>query len=398
MPARHLLIVIGWAGLWAGCLVTTALADGPYTPASDQDVVEVLPRALIEGHQQLRSLRQKLQRSPGDPTVAVRLAAAYIEIGDAEKDPRYYGYAQAVLGPWWEAERPDSELLRLRAKLKEKAHQYGEAADDLRRLLVAHPQDIQAWVELSNLHRVRGEYTEAQQACDRLGEFAGSLSVMICQAPLWAVTGRAEEAYVSLQQIPSSAAAQLGSAYRWTLLMRAELACILGLDDVAEEHFRAGLAINSVNNSLLRAYADYLLDHDRAAEVLQLTRDHLNDNGLLLRATIAARRIGDDQSADPWQAQLARRFAEIRLRGDVPHGRFESRSALALEHDPQKALTLAIANWNRQKEYRDTRNLLEAALAAGDPTAARPVIRFLRQHQTEDVRLASLVQELEALP
>jgi hypothetical protein len=137
------------------------------------------------------------------------------------------------------------------------------------------------------------------------------------------------------------------------------------------------------------------LDRGRADEVLPLLPDPIIDNGVLLGAAIAARRCGDDALADEWLEQLKIRFEEIRLRGGDTHGKYEARFELELNHNPQKALTIALANWQQQKDIRDTRNVLEAAIAAGDTAAAKPVLAFLAEHGTEDVVLQRLTQQLD---
>ena len=181
----------------------------------------------------------------------------------------------------------------------------------------------------------------------------------------------------------------------WIIKNQAEIAVSLGRSDLAEQHFKKGLLDHPDDAYLLRGYADLLLDQDQADEALQLVRDHLADNGLLLRAAIAARRIGDEQAAEAWRRQLAERFAEIRLRGGEPHGRYEARYYLELQDDPDRALVIALANWQKQKERRDARNLLEAAVAAHDAQAAQPAVDFLKQHGVEDITLARLTAELE---
>jgi hypothetical protein len=115
----------------------------------------------------------------------------------------------------------------------------------------------------------------------------------------------------------------------------------------------------------------------------------------LLCLAIAASRGRQDALAAEWQAQLESRFEETRLRGDQPHGRFEAHYELALGNDPQRALTLAKANWQQQKEPHDTRIMLEAAIAAEDPAAAEPALKFLKESGTQDVVLKRLAQQLE---
>ena len=92
--------------------------------------------------------------------------------------------------------------------------------------------------------------------------------------------------------------------------------------------------------------------------------------------------------------ELRARFAASRQRGDSLHQGEEARFLLHLADQPQAALTLAQANWAVQREPRDARILLEAALAAGEPEAARPALDWMAQTGIEDVALTALAQRL----
>ena len=65
--------------------------------------------------------------------------------------------------------------------------------------------------------------------------------------------------------------------------------------------------------------------------------------------------------------------------------------------EPARALQLALDNWEQQKELRDARNVLEAAVQLGDAKPARRVIDFLTDHGTEDGTLQRLAKKLELL-
>jgi hypothetical protein len=98
----------------------------------------------------------------------------------------------------------------------------------------------------------------------------------------------------------------------------------------------------------------------------------------------------------PEAARLAQtlddRFAAARQRGDTTHRAEEARFALHLRHDPARALRLAAENYAVQREPRDARVLLEAAIAAGDPIAAQPARDWLHNSGFEDRRLRDLGQ------
>lgn len=175
------------------CLIAVCHA-APYRPAADAEVLETLPRVLFETRDQLTTWRRQLAERPDDLDVAVQVASAYVLIGKREGDPRFYGYARAALEPWWNQKKPPLPVLKLRAKLKERDHEYDAALADQRLVLEAAPQDIQAWIEVANLNWVKGRYDKSREACEQLAAFAPTLWVILCRTPTQAVTGRAEEA------------------------------------------------------------------------------------------------------------------------------------------------------------------------------------------------------------
>lgn len=383
------------AAALAICITRVALGSDAYIPKNDEEVLETLPRALLSSRKEIDFLRSRLKTEPTNAEIAAELASRYMQMGSDEGDPRYYGYARAALEPWWDKDHIAPAVLALRAKLKEKDHLYNAAASDLKLLLEQQPRDAQAWINLANIYRVQGEYVKAKEIGEKLSEFAGRVPTILCTAPIRSLTGEAEEAYLELEQAKPLALEKFPGTVSWILTMQAEIAVALGHEDQAEQHFLEGLESAPANFYLLRSYADFLLDHRRESEVLHLLGDHQRDNGVLLRLAIAANRLGQEPEASQWQKQLQTRFDEIRLRGNEPHGRFESRFALEILGDPQRAVELAQANWQKQKEIRDSRILLEAAIAADNPVAARPVLDFLALHATQHEALIRLTKELE---
>src|SRR5262249_20308787 len=83
---------------------------------------------------------------------------------------------------------------------------------------------------------------------------------------------------------------------------------------------------------------------------------------------------------------LRSRFDAAALRGDKLHQQEEARFNLYLIGDKAKALALAQENWTLQREPRDARILLEAALAMKDPAAAPGALQWLRDAGHEGPR------------
>ena len=72
------------------------------------------------------------------------MATAYIRASRVEGDPRFLGYAQAALGPWWTQPAAPTTVLVLRATIRQSRHEFDAAVADLDRVLQRDPKHAQA--------------------------------------------------------------------------------------------------------------------------------------------------------------------------------------------------------------------------------------------------------------
>jgi Tfp pilus assembly protein PilF len=374
-----------------------AASAAPYLPKSDGEVVERLPlRASDEPARQLAALRTQWRRDPTDVAAAVRLADAYIDQAAAEGDPRYIGYAQAALQHWWRANDPPAAVRVKRAIVLQYDHRFDDALADLNAAVQADPEDAQAWAWMTAIHLVRTDIERASQACERLAELTPDLVGAACQAQLAALSGRATQAATVLRAALLDDPQADPALRLWALTRLAETEERRGDAAAAERAYRDALALRMPDVYLLAAYADFLLDNGRANEVLPLLKDHARADVLLLRLAIAAR-LANDPRRDAWARELAARFEAARARGDTTHRKEESRFALAVQGDAPRALELARANYQQQREVADARILLEAALAARQPAAAQPVLDWMKRSGVESPVLHALAGQLRDL-
>lgn len=382
--------VVWWfIGLvWAGAVQAT-----PYLPASDNQVLERLrTRPADPAARELRALRNRLAQKPRDLQLATGLAKRYIEQGRLEADPRYNGYAQAALAPWWNAPHPQPPVLVLRATLRQSNHDFDGAVADLEQARKVAPADPQVWVTLALVRQVRDEYAEAKRDCLPLLHLSTELVAITCLGSVASLNGQAAESFALLERVLARSSTASAAEKLWAQTVLAEMAVRLRHPGLAAPLFKRALATGP-DSYLLAAYADFLLDENRPQEAIALLKDHTRVDALLLRLAIAEAAVGAPEAANHRQA-LAARFAAARLRGDTVHRREEARFALELERQPAQALALALANWQVQREPADARVLLAAALAAQDREAARPVQAWLRRNHLEDARLAALDRQL----
>jgi hypothetical protein len=390
--ARSLAVVLA--------LVAFHVMAAPYRPQTDSEIVETLPAGTGPvADRATRALRAAVARDPNNLDIALRLAGLYIARARIDADPRQLGRAQAVLAPWWSADAPPVPVLVLRATIEQSNHVFAAARADLERAVEREPNNAQAWLTLSTVQQVTGDLAGAAESCRRLADIAIVFVAVTCKASVDGLSGRAAEAYDSLGRMlaesPAAHGADAASLRTWAMTLQAEIAERLARPADAERLFRASRALDPRDAYTIAAYADFLLDAERYAEVIELIPRETPIDTLLLRRVQAAQRSGS-ADAKSTADDLSQRFAALRARGDRVHLREEARYTLEIRKSPDAALALAIENWRVQKEPLDARIALEAALAAHRPEAAAEVLDWIASTQIEDARLAALAQQAHA--
>jgi hypothetical protein len=366
----------------------------PYVPVDDAVILERLPiKAADPGARELRDLRARLAAQPDDSDAAVRLARRYFRLAMAEGDPRFIGYAEAALGRWWTEPAPPADVLVARALVKQYRHEFDAALADLAQAGALEPTNAEVWSWRAALHLVRADYVAAAEDCEAMRATESEYDRVACKAAVDGMTGNASRAYTALRAAFERAGGETPSGGLWPLTRLAEFALRLGDNARAEEHFRAALALGRYDQYLLAAYADFLLDRGRHAEVVASLGDWSRSDGLLLRLALAEKALKAPKLEEHLRA-LAARFDAAARRGDRLHQQEEARFQLHLAGDAKRALVIARENWKVQREPRDARVLLEAALAAGNREAAAPVLDWLARSRHEDPVLRRLAAQL----
>jgi hypothetical protein len=367
------------------CVSNIASAT-PYIPQTDNEVLEQLPNTMADSRaRELRTLRQALSATPENLILAVQLAHDYIEIGRETGDPRYAGYAQSALSPWWEKRDPPDEVLILRAQLRQRTHQFQLALADLDRALLLDSRAGAARLLRATIRQVMGDYAGATSDCTALRGLVHPPVVAHCVATIQSVTGKLAQGYAHLKEASQSMIGIDVPTRAWILTSMGEMAARLGQPAQAAQHFKDALLLTPSDQYLLIAYSDFLLDNQRAAEVIPLLAPYSRADGLLLRYALALAATGG--AARDQIEQLRARYAAGSARGETAHQREEARFALELDQAPARALALAKANWQVQKEPSDLNLLRDCAQAVGDQSALQIAQDWIAGHHYEDYRI-----------
>jgi len=368
-------------------LVSVACA-APRTPENEAEVLERLPlRPADATARELATLRATARQNPMDARAVVPLAQRYFELAAARGDPRYLGYAEAVLQPLYAA--PTAEVHLVRGQLRQYRHDFDGALADFAAALALNPDLASAHAWRAAIYLVRMDNTAARKECTALQNLKRSTLAGGCLGLAHAYSGQLANAYATLVQALTGASDPDNRL--WLLTRMAEVAAWQGQTSLAERHYRQALALSRDDAYLLAAWADFLLDTNRPGEVIKWLADWSASDSLLLRLTEAETTLKLPLAPRHQQA-MADRFSAAQARGDTTHQAEEARFQLHLRGDTAKALQLASANYQVQREPRDARVLLEAAIAARDSAAAQSVRDWLRTSGFEDLRLRQLGQ------
>jgi tetratricopeptide (TPR) repeat protein len=330
-------------------------------------------------------------------------------------------------------------VLLLRATIEQSLHDFVAVRRDLDRLIAVRPDDAQAHLTRAVVATVRADYAAARESCDAVARLAPPIVAATCRAPLdamggsdaarrdaiggadagvramgrAAVSGSPADAFTGAMGGPDLERARLyphaEAAYRalaaalehrttpalraWALTTLAELAIQRGDEPAAAIHLETALAIDPDDAYARAALADTkLAQHDPAGASALLAGYEQIDNLLVRRA------IAEHEAHGPDAARLAKsmhdRIAAAAERSDRVHQREEAMFVLAVDGDAPRALAIARANWDVQKELADARILVQAAVQAGEPGAAAPVVAWARANGIEDARLDAWMRRL----
>ncbi len=366
----------------------------PRVPSQITEVLEHLP--MRPGDTVARELaalradvRQAAVANPHDPLAATRLAERYFDLAMARGDPRYVGYADAVLLPFGDVQ--SAPLWALRGQLQQYRHGFAPALVNFATALKIDPQFASAHAWRGAIYLVQANYPAARVECDALRELGRLALQGACRGLVEAYTGHLDAALSQLQQamaVSSDAGNRL-----WLGTRLGEVQSWRGQVALAEAAYRQALALNLDDGYLLAAWSDFLLDQQRPEEVVKALATWEASDTLLLRLALAETQLSLPKAQAHTQA-LEDRFAAAKQRGDTTHRAEEARYLLLLKGDAAQALQVAVANYEVQREPRDARIVLEAALAAKSRAAAQPALDWMVSSGFEDPRLRALAAAL----
>ncbi len=380
-------------GLLLAVAVQTAAASERFRPDDPGFVVANIRTATPDTG--LAALIAAHRAHAADPGASLALARAYVSRARSQREPRFFGRAEALLEPL--ARMPDAapQARLLYAQVLQFRHEFTAAETLLDGLLQESPRDSEARVLRASIHLVRGNFAAARADCARLVGIDGAHAAhavigIACLAQSMAGSGELARARALLDEFLPRAAGAPAAARAYLLATRAELAERSNRTQQAIADYATALSLAPADDALRAALADALSaggDRHAARELLAVERPAL---ALLVRRAL----LEHGAARERLTRQAARWLALETTRGDGPHRREAAMLALGDPHGATRALAAAELNFATQRELADVRLLARAASAAGDDAAAARLQHWLRATGYRDAVTESILARL----
>ncbi len=289
-----------------------------------------------------------------------------------------------------------NELALLNAAILQAGHQFEQAISELESVLIEQPRNQQALLSLASIQRVTGDYQSARRNCSRLVESGADLAGAVCEAELDSLTGDR----LAYQRIKGAVFTQLSrrttdpAIAHWAHLVLAAMANRVSRLDDAQRHYLAALIIEPTVFAVSE-YAGWLVKRRRFDAAINLLKRNgaSGENAadvLKINLAIALQGKGIHDEAlrianalrKQWKRDSMNRFQ---------HWRERAIAALRLFNDPVAAASFAERNWREQREPRDLRLLVDAAIASNRIDLLRVAIRFIDQTGLVDPALSARI-------
>jgi tetratricopeptide (TPR) repeat protein len=366
---RNGMMGIGGALVLGFGLVAASAALVPDTgrrvPTDGTEVVARLAtgQAYSDG---LRAAMQAQRATPTDMGLALTAAGALINEGRDKGDSRLVGASLPILQPFMET----PQAMYLAATARQYQHDFPGSLALLDRVLALDPRDVNALLNRATIRTVLGQYDLALEDCARITALPRADVGFLCAASAQTLTANAPGYAERLTRITAQPGLLDPALMPWATSLLGEIAMLKGNVTVAEAHLSRVVADDPTAQRDMLMLADILLAQDRHADVLTLLQDAPDTDGILIRRILAG------ASGDMRETLRLRAQRSLDL-GLTAHAREEALYFLRIDNDPARALERAQANWAHQHEFDDAQLLLDAADAAGDPAAARPVLKWM---------------------
>ena len=340
-------------------LTLASLYATPYTPTKDSEVVASLP--LNTSAKAMKNLNLKLAKNPHDEKTLNTLVSLYLKEGRTMSDPRYFGYAQAILKPYLSS-NPSFITTMHHIDILQHQHHFDQAKVLLDEVIETKPTSTQPYIMKAIINASLGEYNEGLKSCKKLVFRGSHLLSSTCILSMQSHLGKLSQSYDLLTSIYKKDQGSDKEEQSWSLTVLTQMALSLGKKAEANAHIQKALALNPKDYYMLALYADTLLEAKNYEKIIHTLSGFEYVDALLLRLSIAQKALQMPEAIYNTR-KLRAHFNTLELRQERAHLRDHAIFELYLDNNKKKAFTLAKENYAYQKEQGDYAIYVQSARA-----------------------------------
>lgn len=336
-------------------------------------------------------LQAKLDEKPEDEARAVAFARYAARRARRLGDTTLLRRAGNALSPWRDDPLAPTEILIIRANIKQIDHRFDDALTDLNTVLARQPANPQALLSRAFIRATTGAAKSGRNDCAALPRTISIGVRETCRARLTSLTGELKTAYRRMLAVLAIIPATRSDERSFALSVAAEIAERFGDSESADRYYSELMAIDANSAFARAAYADFLLGQDRPKAAARVIGDAPHTEALLLLRALSGKSSADAASQTAART-LSARLAADGLNGNYSHAREYARFALDYLDDQDAAFRYARENWRVQKEPIDARILARTAIAVDKPSVLDELAQWRRSTGLEDEILSTILR------
>jgi tetratricopeptide (TPR) repeat protein len=334
-------------------------------------------------------LERRHSQQPEDQRVVAELAGLYVQRARTQREARFFGRAEVLLQPWVVRADASAATLRVQADILQNRHDFAGALKLLDVAIERDSRDVGARLMRASVYLVEGRAMEARRDCAVVLAAGESAAGTACLAQVLGDTGKLAQAESLLKDLQSRGDDLSADMRGWVAWLQADFADRRGDARRSEMFLREALQATPFNEGVRSALADVLIARGALREAVAVVDVPAPSLGLLARRARAQKALGES-SLEVTREQISDLLNLASRRGERPHLREEALIAMEVDGDLERALSLAKANFEVQRETLDARLLTRAARARGDREGLDIVARWMRDTGFEDAELGGL--------
>jgi len=385
-------------------IVTNVSIAKPFIPSSDDEIIKTF--STPQEVKRINELRKVLLVDNENFDVLDEIVKLYLKLGRDKADPRYFGYAQALLEPHFSDDNrmsgkyhginvPEKIIIHW-ADILQHRHEFNSALVVLDKLANQQSSNPQVYLMRANSYISQGNYQQALDNCKSLLVLASHLVSVSCVAQVKSLTGNLHKGFDLLQTTLDLNPLSETEERSWAISLLADMAMRNGQHQIAEDYFQQGLDLNDHDYYILANYADLLLKQQQYKQVISLLGAYTYVDSLLLRLAIASVKT-DDALSEKYISQLESNMRLMVLRGEKTHLRSQARFYFDIQKDYVTAMRLAKQNWQTQKEPADAIVLINAAIEMRDMQQIEKIGQWVTANSLEDAGLNKILLKAKKL-